>query len=152
MVAPLFFALVFSVLETGWIMTQTVMLERSLERTVRQLRVGGTGAPKTYDSFVTRLCDTTLVIPNCRNRILVEMFVVRQASDFPADNARCVNTTAPGATPVYRPENRSDVLFVRACVVVDPMTPGIGVALALPRDPERGFRVVASSAYMNEPG
>jgi Flp pilus assembly protein TadG len=153
MVAPLFFALVFSVFETGWVMTQTVMLERSLDRTVRHLRVGGANAPKTYDAFVTQLCNETLVIPNCRNRILVEMFVVRAAGDFPAEGAQSVSTSSQSnTTPVYRPDNRSDVLFVRACVVIDPMTPGIGVALALPRDPQAGFRVVAASAYMNEPG
>lgn len=153
MVAPLFFALVFSVFETGWVMTQSVMLERSLDRSVRHLRVGGPGAPKTYDAFATQLCHEAMVIPNCRSRVMVEMFVVRQASDFPANGAQCVNTAQPAqTTPIYRPDNRSDVLFVRACVVIDPMTPGLGVALALPRDPSHGFRVVAASAYMNEPG
>lgn len=147
LVAPLFLALVFSIFETGWLMTQTVMLERALDRTVRHLRVGGSDAPRTYAAFTSAVCADAMVVPNCAKRIRVEMHVVRSAADFPAQGSQCENSGQPSYS-----DNRSDVMFVRACVPVDPMTPGIGIALSLPRDAGGRFRVVAATSYMNEPG
>ena len=39
-VAPVFFAIVFSIFEAGWMMTKVMMLEMALDKTVRELRVG----------------------------------------------------------------------------------------------------------------
>ncbi|SJZ65603.1 TadE/TadG family type IV pilus assembly protein [Consotaella salsifontis] len=45
LVAPIFFALVFSIFEAGWLMTQSMMLDQAVEGTVRLLRLGKLGNP-----------------------------------------------------------------------------------------------------------
>ena len=42
MIAPLYLAAVFSVFEAGWLMTKNMMLERGLDQTVRDIRIGRT--------------------------------------------------------------------------------------------------------------
>jgi len=42
-------------------------------------------------------------------------------------------------------------MYVRACVVVDPLVPGIGLALHLPLDPTGGLAMVSYGAFTNEP-
>ena len=40
LVVPMLFAIIFSTFEAGWLMTQTIMLDHALDRTVRELRTG----------------------------------------------------------------------------------------------------------------
>jgi Flp pilus assembly protein TadG len=42
---PMLFALIFSTIEVGWTMVQTIMLERGLDLTVRSLRIGSLANP-----------------------------------------------------------------------------------------------------------
>ena len=85
--------------------------------------------------------------------MLVEMIPVDDPTDFPVDEARCTNRDAK-VDPIYRysPGDRSQIVFIRACLVVDPVTPLMGLALAMPKDSTGGVKMVAASAFMNEPG
>ena len=42
-------------------------------------------------------------------------------------------------------------MFVRACFVVSPLTPGLGLGLALPKDETGALRIIAKSGFVNEP-
>lgn len=45
LIAPMLLALIFSTLEAGWTMVQTIMLDRALDMTVRELRIGKIANP-----------------------------------------------------------------------------------------------------------
>ena len=66
-VAPLFFALVLSTFEVGWTMTQGMMLDRALDQTIRQVRLGGPDAPQTQEAIRGAICSKTPVILDCRS-------------------------------------------------------------------------------------
>ncbi|GGD33348.1 TadE/TadG family type IV pilus assembly protein [Aureimonas glaciei] len=152
-VAPLFFALVLSTFEVGWTMTQGMMLDRALDQTIRQVRLGGPDAPQTQEAIRGAICSKTPVILDCRNVLSVELVTIRTPADFPSDTARCIDRSGKvNPTLRFTTGNRSAmIMYVRACAVIDPLTPLIGLALALPKDSTGGYRLVSTSAFMNEP-
>ena len=152
MVAPLFFAIMFSCFEAGWIMVQETMLDRAVDLVVREIRIAPDGLNFDQATIRSKICKKTIVIQNCENSLLVEMIPINKSSDFPNDSARCVNRETK-VNPIFRytPGGRSQVVFMRACVIVDLITPLMGLALALPKDSSGGFALVSSTAFMNEP-
>lgn len=151
LVVPILLVLVFSTLEAGWVMVQTIMLDRALDQTVRELRVGSFANP-TQEAMRARICAKAVVLRDCEATMALELIPIVNASSYPNDGVRCVDRNSPIA-PVLRftPGGRSQTMFVRACFVVEPMTPGLGLGLALPKDASGAIRVIAKSAFINEP-
>ncbi len=151
MIVPILLMLVFATLEAGWIMVQSIMLDRALDTTVRSLRIGSFANP-TQETMRQRICEEAWVLADCNNALALELFPINGGTGYPADNIRCVNRSSPIA-PVLRftPGGRTQTMFVRACFVVEPLTPGIGLGLALPKDESGAFRIIAKSGFVNEP-
>ena len=153
LVAPLFFGLVFSTFEAGWMMTKSMMLGRSMNIAIRLIRVGSDDAATTQAELKKQICANTMIIPDCVASLTVEMSPIASASDFPTAAAACVDRGST-VTPVvaFTAASRAMIMFVRACIVTDPFTPGIGVALDLPKDSKGGYSLVSTTAFMSEPG
>jgi hypothetical protein len=151
LLVPMLLMIILATLESGWLMVQTIMLDRALDQTVRELRIGSLANP-TQASMRERICEQALVLSDCENRLSLELFRVQGTSGYPSDAARCINRNSPIA-PVLRftPGGRTEVMFVRACFVVSPLTPGIGLGLALPKDETGALRIIAKSGFVNEP-
>ncbi|ODT65503.1 MAG: hypothetical protein ABS75_31125 [Pelagibacterium sp. SCN 63-23] len=151
LLVPMLLMIILATLESGWLMVQTIMLDRALDQTVRELRIGSLANP-TQASMRQRICEQALVLSDCENRLSLELFRVQGTSGYPSDAARCINRNSPIA-PVLRftPGGRTEVMFVRACFVVSPLTPGIGLGLALPKDETGALRIIAKSGFVNEP-
>lgn len=151
LVVPLLLAIIFSTLEAGWIMVQSIMLDRSLDMTVRELRLGQIANP-TQEKLRARICDGAVVLTNCSNALAVEFISIRTDADYPTDEARCINRASTIA-PVLRfnAGGREQTVFVRACYVVDPITPGLGLSGLLDKDATGALRIIAKSGFINEP-
>ena len=52
----------------------------------------------------------------------------------------------------FDPGTRSEIMVIRACLIVDPIFPGMGLGAMLPVDASGGYSIVMQSAFMNEPG
>lgn len=154
MVAPMFFWLIFSVFESGWLMTRQMMLERGLDLMVRDLRIGLYGPSPDHDALKQSICAYSAVFDDCMNAVHLELAVLNRGSLGNAGNSNigCVDRTGT-ITPVtsVAPGSRGDIMFVRACIVVDPLLPGTGLGASLSKDPSGGYAMVAFSAFMNEP-
>ncbi len=154
LVAPMFFWLIFSVFESGWLMTRQMMLERGLDLMVRDLRIGVYGPSPTHDLLKQKICEYSSVFKDCVNSVHLELDVLNRGSlgNAGTSNIGCVDRTGT-VTPVtsVTPGSRGDIMFVRACIVVDPLLPGTGLGALLSKDPSGGFDMVAFSAFMNEP-
>ena len=148
---PMLLALIFSTIETGWVMVQTIMLDRALDTTVRELRIGTLTDP-TQAKVRQRVCDQAMVLVDCMQTLALEMVVINAEADYPEDTERCIDRST-GLEPVLRfnPGARSQTVFVRACFAVAPMTPLLGVGLALPKDGSGAYRIMAKSGFVNEP-
>lgn len=151
LVAPMLFAVIFATIEAGWMMVQTIMLDRALDTTVRALRVGNLANP-TQANVRAAICDEAVVLIDCDNTLALEFIPIVNAASYPGDTERCVDRSGE-INPVLRfnTGSRSQTVFVRACFVVDPLTPGLGLGMALPRDSTGAYRIVAKSGFVNEP-
>ncbi len=119
---PLVFGLVLSSIELGVLLTRQAMLDRGIDLTVRDLRLGGANRI-THDQLKASICSHAIgLIPDCVNQLRLEMVPMdpRAWTPLRADVA-CVNRGAP-ATPVDRFSNGAPnrLMMLRACAVIDP--------------------------------
>jgi Flp pilus assembly protein TadG len=147
---PLVLSLLFSVFEAGWIMTQSIMLDRGLSRASRAVQIGTTAMD--YAAYKQKVCDEALVLADCARSLRLELTPIDTATDFPTTDTPCVDrSVAIDPVTTYHSGQRSQLIFARACFVVDPMVPGIGYGLSVPKDATGAIRLTSSFAFVNEP-
>lgn len=151
--APIFIAVLFSTFEIGWLITKSTLLDRALDLAIRQIRVGATSAPTSQAAMAKMICDKLYIISNCKTSLTVEMTKITTATDFPANSATCVDRGGSFTPAVsFTTGGRAEIMYVRACLVSDALTPFIGIAFHFTKDSKGGYSIVSSSAFMNEPG
>lgn len=147
------FMLIFtSAYESGVLSTRHVMLERGLDTTVREIRIGRIPNP-THDTIVERICDVASIIPDCIDNVRLEMVPrnPRNWSDPPAAVA-CVDRAEEG-DPVlnFNTGLNNELMVLRACALFDPMIPTSGLGKSIPKESGGAYALVATSAYVMEP-
>lgn len=152
-VFPVFMALFVSVFEAGLMMTKLTMLDRALDLTVRQIRLASESEAITHEAVKEMICDNTVIIDNCDNVLQLEMVVISTDTwTMPDNTLDCIDREAEIEPVVnFSAGGENDIVYVRACIVVDPMFPNMGLGLILTKDPTGGVRLTASSAFANEP-
>ncbi len=149
---PFLMYMILSIAEAGALMARSVMLDRGVELAMRDLRLGRSPGI-THEQLKAKICDGAFLLGDCLRSVQLELLPLPRADSFLTTAASCVDRTGR-IEPVitFDPGARDEIMLVRACVVVDPIFPGIGLGAMLPVDPSGGFRLMASSAFMNEPG
>jgi Flp pilus assembly protein TadG len=148
---PVVMWVVFSVIESGWLMTQNTMLSRGLNMAIRDLRLGRRPNP-TPDDIKADICSYATILKNCMSTLTLEL--VRIDNPIANANATCVDRTAavqPTVAFNIGSHVNQDIMVARVCYVVDPLIPGAGFGAALPKDASGGFHLVSYSAFANEP-
>lgn len=153
-VCPFFIVLFLSSFETAMMNIRSVMLERATDVVVRQLRIN-TGSNPSYTRVQTDICNQALMIPDCMNRLRIEMIAVDPADWAPlSGQVRCVRNEEVFNPQDERFENgeQNEMMLLRVCAMVDPFFPTVGVGKSMPKDPDTGaYMVSSSSAFVNEP-
>jgi Flp pilus assembly pilin Flp len=150
-IAPLVFVVVFSVFESGWLMTQYMMLDRGLDLAVRDVRLG-IDPEADHDSIRDAVCENAHILKDCRNSLVLEMIPIASAADVPSTTAPCVDRSSDDKTvTTFSTGTRSAIMYVRACAIIDPIFPGMGLGLQLNKDATGGYALLASAAFVNEP-
>ncbi len=150
-VVPVLLMIVFSIYEAGWYMVRTTMLDRGLDMAIRDLRLGLITDP-TPATIKARICTHARIIKNCEDNLILELTPFNVLNGMPSNAPVCVDRSAsvqPVAT--YKPGVASEIMFVRACTVVDPLFPLMGFAEAMARAANGEFAIIAHSAFANEP-
>lgn len=147
---PVVLALAFSIFEAGWIMAQSVMLDRAVSRSSRALQIGDRSI--SYADLKRSICREAVILRDCESALRVEMTAINTVSDFPTSQASCVDRSVK-IDPVtsYSSGKSSELIFVRTCYVLDPIVPGMGLGLSLPKDGTGGVRLTTAFAFVNEP-
>ena len=149
---PAIMTLFLSAFEISIYLARSVLLDRALDISVRQLRLG-TLAPKTADELRNHICNGTLIFPDCLAATSVELVPVSTATwQFPANTISCVDRNAliqPAMNVNFGQAN--DVMIVRACTVLDPFFATTPYVMGLPRDASGGYNIAAASTFVNEP-
>jgi len=154
MFVPVFVFLFVSCYEVSIINIRQLMLERGLDLAVRDLRLG-TWPNVTTDILKTAIYDNSGgFIANCENQIMLELVQVPKSTwALPDPGATCVDRSASiQPTTTFDAQTENQMMIVRACVLIDPFFPGTELALMLEDPTGAGIALVATSAFVNEPG
>lgn len=148
---PLLFVVVFALFEAGWLTTRSVMLERGLDIAAREIRVGNL-SNVSHAALKKEVCDNAPAIVNCEQELVIELVEFDASAAYPDNQPNCRDRTGT-IDPVVtlQPGQRNEIMFIRACITVDALLPGIGLGLRMPLDEFGGYQIAHYSAFMNEP-
>lgn len=150
---PIILTIMLASFEAGYAMLRMVMMERALDITVRDLRVGALGATPTHAQVRNRFCEQATLLPSCQTQLLLEMRVINRANwtGF-STPATCIDRETMIAPPLqFSQGGTNEVVTVRACAVFDPFFPTTRFGLRLDLDSSGGYQLAAMSAFVNEP-
>lgn len=151
---PLFITIFLATFESGFMMLRNVMLERSVDLAVRDLRLG-TPTPPTFDELKQTICDRTYFIDDCMDVVQVELRPVDMTTWGPLDGPpRCIDVEShidPLDQTEYSVGSNNELMLVRVCALFRPMFPTTGLGLGMRYDVEGNYALIATSAFVNEP-
>lgn len=149
---PVIMAIFMASIESGVLMVRHVMLEQSLDMTMRDLRLGNFVNPTTT-TIKDEICKRSVILHDCETNIRIELQSVNTATwAMPAETPGCVDRGAaiqPATT--FNPGAQHEVMLVRVCVTMDALFPAKGIGLSLPKDAGGGYGLIATSVFVNEP-
>ncbi|EPX80905.1 TadE/TadG family type IV pilus assembly protein [Litoreibacter arenae] len=152
---PVFMLIFMSIFEIGMLMTRYMMFDRALDVAVRHVRLAEDRS-FTQDQVKQLLCSQTVILRNhCLEDLMLEM--VRLDEDdqnwvFPTDATPCrdLSQEVQPATAHVTGEG-NDVIFVRACMSIEPFFPTAALGEYLTRDSAGRLNMIAMSAFSVEP-
>ncbi|MBT8154138.1 pilus assembly protein [Epibacterium ulvae] len=152
---PLLLLILMTTIELGLIQMRGSMLERALDLTVRELRLG-TGVAVTHDDIRDDVCSRAGFIDDCETQMRLELVQLDPFNwtDVVPEYPDCVDSIdADTISPVRSFENgqSNELMFVRACIKFNPFMPTWGLGAALPKDADGRIRLYAASAFVQEP-
>ncbi len=149
---PIVFFMFIWATELGLLMTKQVMMEHAVDTSMRELRLGRMQNPSS-DALKTEICSRASVIKNCQDTLMIELQPVSTTNwNMPATPVSCTDRSQPLQPVVtFSPGAQNQIMLMRACVLVEPIFPGVGLGAGLNKDPQGGYAMVAASAFVNEP-
>lgn len=149
---PVFLMLILSSVELGTVTIRSTLLERAMDKTVRDVRLGTAGIT-THAGLKQAICDQAAVLPNCTDTLQLEMIRLdMRAWSQPPAAADCVDTSEP-VTPqrTFQNGGGGEMMFLRACYKYRPITPAGTLSSSLAKDAQGFTALIASSAFVTEP-
>lgn len=151
---PLMMIVFIAAFESAMILTRQIVLERTLDMSVRVLRLAQ-GVITDADEVRDSMCANTSLLPNCDELLTIDLQLVdTDTYDMPSNDQVCAGR---GNNIVIAPDNTFDIgssndfLMIRTCLVVDRILPFSGFALNLTRDDSGGLHMMATTIFLNEP-
>jgi len=149
---PLLIMIFMASFESGLLMIRSIMLEQSVDMTMRELRLGHYTLPDAA-LLKKEICKRTVIFKDCQTNIMIEMTRISTATwALPTTGVACIDRSED-IQPVTSLQigQQNDIMLVRVCVVQDALFPTTGIGLGLPKDGNGGYGVIATSAFVTEP-
>ncbi len=154
-VAPIFFALTFSVLEAGYFYFVNASITEATAKASRLIRTGQAQNGVDPQAFFDEICDVLDTFGDCEERLTVDVARFDDFGGLASDltDIQCRDSADPSISGAqFTSANygaRRDIVRVRVCFLHKPVNPALG--LKLPKNAD-GFReIVAVSIFRNEP-
>lgn len=154
LVFPVYLALLIMSIETGFITLRHTLLERGLDITVRDIRLGTGVVPQpTHDNIKQMICDNSLMILDCENSLQLEMRSADLRSYNSLDTTADCTDSAEPTKPVreFTPGLQNELMLLRACLRYNPLFPDDYLGSALDKDASGQAAIVAMTAFVQEP-
>lgn len=156
-VIPLFLFLL-SGIEAGILSTRQVMLERGVDLTVRQIRIGNIKEPE-IDQLKLTICGYAGIIPDCLDNIQIKMVKmdVRNWSNALNGPVQCIDRSEEVQAPAtFTNGGNNELMVLQVCALFDPFFPtsGLGqhtLSNDLEDSPGMGYALVATTSFVMEP-
>jgi len=149
---PAMLFLLLSAVELAFVTLDHAMLERAMDMTVREIRIG-TGTAPQHDQIKADICALAVTIKNCDQNLRLEMIQVdpRNWTSLPG-TPDCTDQSKPVA-PVRSFVNgqENQLMILRACVKVTPLFPTVGLGSSMVKDAAGQYSLVAVAAFVQEP-
>lgn len=150
---PALITVLLSGIELGFVTLQQAMLERALDITVRDIRLGTGNAPQ-HDEIKDLICERAGFISNCGASLRLEMVQVDPRAWTAIDpDPDCIDRSAEVA-PVRGFVNGQDneLMILRVCAMIDPVFPTTGLGKTLADGGTSGqYALVTVAAFVQEP-
>jgi len=148
---PAFMFLILSAAELSLVTVKHGMLERALDMTVRDIRLG-TGEEMQHDDLKDSICQRSVFINNCSANLRLEM--IRQSPFVPLnlDPAPDCTDNSEEVKPVRNFESgrSNELMVIRACAKIDPVFPLSAMARGIV-DATGQYALTATTAFVQEP-
>lgn len=155
---PAFMMMFLMGFESGYFMVRNVMLERALDISVRDVRLANGTVPELAE-LKANICQVALILPDCENSLQIE---IRPVAPLPGGVAsagtliRCIDKAAepndPNNETIYDTGSGNQLMLVRVCALANPLFPTTGIGAGLKFDTFGNYALVATTAFVNEPG
>ena len=150
---PIFITLLVSSVEIGIVTLRHTMLDRAVDLTVRDIRLG-TGAVPQYSAIRDKICDRAALIPDCKQNIKIEMIRMDlRAWVQPPKAFDCINH-AEAVQPVRTFQNgrQNEMILLRICAMYKPVFPMASLGRDLTKDNQSGYAaMLTTTAFVQEP-
>jgi TadE-like protein len=149
---PAFMMIFMMSFESGMFMTKSVLLDRAVDMTIRDLRLGRIVNP-TSAKLKAEICDKTVIISECVTSIMIELAPINQTTwVMPATSVTCIDRDQ-AIQPLVTMDVGSDneIMLVRVCILVDSLFPRVGLGKKLVKGNHGEIGLIAVSAFVNEP-
>jgi Flp pilus assembly protein TadG len=152
LMVPVFLTVFMASFESGFLMVRQILLDRSVDQSMRELRLGHM-AVVNQDTLRTQICSLTIVFSNCEANMLIELERVSTTTwSMPTTPTSCINRDEDiSPAVILQIGQQNDVMLVRVCVIQDALFPTTGIGLDLAVDSAGGYALVSRSAFVVEP-
>ena len=153
---PIFMLLFLSSFELGTVMLRQTMLDRGIDMTVRQVRLGLV-VPVTHDRLKDMICQRAAMLPNCAAELKLEMIVTNpRAWRNLGANADCVDVVNRLQPPrEFEAGAPNQMMLLRACHLFQPYFANVSMGALLgdliPKESGNMYALISTSSYVVEP-
>lgn len=150
---PAMLVFMLSGIELGLMTLNHASLERAMDLTVRDIRLG-TGTAPQHDEIKDLICDRAGFIPNCSDNLRLEMVQVdpRAWAGVPRE-ATCTDASREVQPKITFKNDAKDneLMILRACAKINPVFPTTGLGKNIKKDGAGQYALVSTSAFVQEP-
>jgi hypothetical protein len=150
---PMFVFLLVSAVELGFITMRHTMLDRAVDLTVRDIRLG-TGTAPQYEQIRDTICARAPVIPDCQSNVKLEMIRMdlRNWQPPPADYDCIDHSEQVQPVRTFTNGMENEMILLRICAMFQPIFPLSGLGRDLKASSKNGYRaMVTATAFVQEP-
>ena len=154
LVAPLFFALTFSILEAGYYFFVNSAVEAATAKASRLIRTGqAQSGGYDKDTFFTEICNVVKHLGDCDEKLTVEVtsFATFDALATAGNTAPTCRNAPPAdvGAIAYSMGSQRQIVRVRVCFLYDGVNPGVGMNLE--RGGDGSHEMISTTIFRNEP-
>ncbi|APZ53549.1 TadE/TadG family type IV pilus assembly protein [Salipiger abyssi] len=149
---PLMVGIALSTIEMGALTIRQTQLERALDQTIREVKLG-TGTAYTPEQLKQSICDRANALPDCMNKLQLEMVGLdMRAWVQPPATVDCIDT-ALEVTPqrTFEAGREHEMMLLRACYKYRPISPTSYLGSTLQTDAQGYTALVSTGTFVHEP-